>query len=393
MSAAPGRSPIRGSRDSQPVHHGGIDTAELERLGLAPDAVLDFSVNSNPAGPSPSVRAAVAATPLDRYPDRDCHGLRRALGQRLGIPPERIVAGNGTAELIWLVALAFLRPGDRILVVGPTFGEYERAASLVGAPVTQWRVPLDVDPATAPGVITESMAAGPHRAVFLCNPNNPTGWCLPPGHVAAWAADHPDTLFVIDEAYVAFVDGPASVIPTAPPNVLVLRSMTKDYALAGLRLGYAVGSEALVRALADVRPAWNVNALAQAAGIAALADEAWYASTLGRLRAETAFLRDGLLDLGLVAGPSRTQFFLLPVGDGTAFRARLLQKGILVRDCASFGLPGHVRISPRLRPENERLLAAVARLAWPHDVEVAGVAGIPGIARVAGVAGVAGESP
>ena len=168
--------------------------------------------------------------------------------------------------MIWLAAFATLKPGDEVLILGPTFGEYERASRLMAATPRQWNAlpaagfPLDVPE------ITRRLGSAHFRAVFLCNPNNPTGQVLSNAAIRAWADAHPNTLFIVDEAYLAFVPGLESVLPAGRPNLLVLRSMTKDYALAGLRLGYAAGDERLIRALKAVRPAWNVNALAQAAG-------------------------------------------------------------------------------------------------------------------------------
>lgn len=347
-----------------PAVHGALDFAELERFGLSAESVLDFSVNSNPFGPSPMVRAAIAATPLDRYPDRESLALRRALAVRLQLSPEQIVIGNGTAELIWLAAFANLKAGDDVLILGPTFGEYERAIRLMAATPRQWNAlpatgfPFDV------AEITRILNSAKFRAVFLCNPNNPTGQVLPVETITAWADSHPQTLFSVDEAYLAFAPGMESVLPAGRANLLVLRSMTKDYALAGLRLGYAAGDERLIRALASVRPAWNVNALAQAAGLAALNDEAHQQTSLVQLQQEKHFLLTELSALGFAPVPSQTQFFLVPVpvGNATALRRSLLPHGILVRDCTSFGLPKHIRISPRTRDENLRLLEALKQV-------------------------------
>ncbi len=344
-----------------PAHHGAPDHAELRRLGLSVEEVLDFSVNSNPYGPSPRVWDALARVPLDRYPDRDALTLREALASHHRVPPERIVVGNGTAELIWLVALAFVRPGDRCLVLEPTFGEYARAVRLMGGWVLAWRAREDTGFAFVAEEIAARLAEVAPRLVWLCNPNNPTGQVLPDRVLASWADAHPHTLFVVDEAYINFVPGLESAIALNRPNVLVLRSMTKDYALAGLRLGYAVASEEVVAALARVRPPWNVNALAQAAGVVALADQAHLQRTLAALcRAGEAFRR-GLVARGLEPFPSATHFFLLHVGDAAAFRSRLLAHGIQVRDATSFGLPGYVRVATRRPEENARFLQALDR--------------------------------
>ena len=341
------------------AHHGALDYGELERLRIDPDAVLDFSVNSNPFGPSPKVWEALRAMPLDRYPDREALALRRALAARLDVEIQQIVMGNGVAEALWLVALAFVRPGDDVLVINPTFDEYARAAVLMGAHVETWAASAETQFAIAPEAIHERLAALKPRLAFCCNPNNPTGAMVSRAALEAWATDHPETLFVIDEAYVNFALSAASVIGVGVPNLLALRSMTKDYALAGLRLGYAVGPAHVISALARVRPPWSVNALAQAAGLAALADDAHLQRTLVQLQAEKSKLVAGLSALGLAPVPSATHYFLVEVGDAAAFRSALLQHGVMVRDCTSFGLPQYVRIATRRPAENARLLEAI----------------------------------
>jgi L-threonine-O-3-phosphate decarboxylase len=358
-----------------PAQHGALDYAELERLGLKPDEILDFSVNSNPYGPSPAVRQALAGIALERYPDREALALRRALADRSGVDAEQILAGNGTAELLWLVALAFLRPQDQVLILGPTFGEYERVAALMGANVTVWNTRPELGFAPEPEPVARTLGCLSPRLVYLCNPNNPTGRILPPEHIAAWAKAQPEALFVVDEAYLAFAPGMQSALSMSQDNILVLRSMTKDYALAGLRLGYAVGHRRAIAVLERVRPAWNVNALAQAAGVAALADEAHLRASLEALRVATQALRAGLERLGFAPLPSEVHFFIMPVGEGQAFRRALLREGILVRDCASFDLPAYVRIATRRPEENARLLAAIAMIP-PRKLGASGKVGL-----------------
>ena len=351
----------------EPVTHGALDFAELERLGLSPDDVLDFSANSNPFGPSPLVREALAKVPLDRYPDRESLALRRALAEKLALAPEQILVGNGSAELIQLAAQAFLRPGDSALVLGPTFGEYARAAQLTGADVHPMAAsPKDGFAFDADAILVK-LAEHP-RVVFICNPNNPTGQCLPAETIQQWAAAYPETIFIVDEAYLPFVPGMQSAIEQntrqalrllSGKNIIILRSMTKDHALAGLRLGYALGPADLIAALARQRPPWNVNALAQAAGLAALQDHMHLTQTLAQLQKEKDLLVAGLKKIGYDPLPSQTHFFLLPVENGAAFRSTLLQHGILVRDCTSFGLPNYIRIAPRRPTENLCLLEII----------------------------------
>ena len=345
-----------------PAVHGALDFAELERLGLDPNEVLDFSVNSNPFGPTSRVWEAIRSAPLERYPDRESIALRRALSKRLDVSHEQILVGNGTAELIHLTTLACLQAGTHTLVVEPTFGEYERCVRLRGGNLHRWRAISEEGFIPNPNEIDEILGKQKLQLVFLCNPNNPTGQVLPLDVLNQWSRAFPNTLFVVDEAYLAFVPQMHSAASLRCKNILVLRSMTKDYAIAGLRLGYAVGDETVMAGLTNLRPAWNVNALAQAAGLVALQDEAYLAKTLAKLRAETTVLVSGLKELGYEIVPSRTHYFLMLVGNGARFRQNLLQRGILVRDCASFGLPSYVRIATRTPEENRRLLHTLGEM-------------------------------
>lgn len=342
------------------AEHGGPNLDELRRLGVDAATLLDFSVCTNPFGPSPRVREAVAGVRLEQYPDRDAHALRAALAQKHAIPPERILAGNGSSELIWLAALALLRRLDRVLLIGPTYSEYARSAMLREARVSTWNArEQDAFAVDVPAIDAELRSTTP-RLLFLCNPNNPTGSVVPPDAIIGLARRHPQTLFVIDEAYQAFAPGLDSLLSAAENNLLVLRSLTKDHALAGLRIGYAVGSGDIIDALACVRPPWSVNSFAQAAASAAVRDDAHLTQSLHKLRAAKVDLVAGLKRLGLAARPSMTHFFLMRVGDAAGFRLKLLRKGILVRDAASFGLPAFVRLATRRPEENARLLAVLA---------------------------------
>jgi histidinol-phosphate aminotransferase len=336
-----------------PIEHGGPDLHELQRLGIDPNSLVDFSVCTNPFGPSPRVREALAQVALDRYPDRECHALRQALAERFTITPQRIVVGNGVSELIGLAALAFIQPNDKVLILGPTYGEYQRSAIMHGGLV---HIRNDFAPE---GAIEAELRRGCPRVVFLCNPNNPTGALLPPDRIVTWTQRHPRTLFIVDEAYQAFAPPLRSLMAEEKANLLVLRSMTKDHALAALRIGYAVGAADVTQVLTEMRPPWSVNALAQAAAIAALSDEAHLQQSLKQLGRATSALVAGLKAVGLKVWPSQTHFFLVQVGDAAAFRLALLRRGILVRDATSFGLPEFVRLATRMPAENARLLAVL----------------------------------
>lgn len=339
--------------------HGGIRPAELRSRGVDPGSVLDFSSNTNPLGP-PFDPAELLAASVERYPDPSAEELRRALARAHGVALEEVFAGNGAAELIRLLAIAYLSPGDRALVLEPTFGEYALSCRLMGATVVACRAPAERGFAPDLGEVLVLIRRHRPRLVFVCQPNNPTGYYLDRSEVSAILEATPG-LVVLDEAYVNFVEGAwpsASLLPTG--NLVILRSMTKDYALAGLRLGYVLAPPQVVRALARVAPPWNVNALAQRAGVLALSSEGYLEKSRRLVREALGVLREGLEALGLRPLPSRANFFLVEVGDGRLFREALLRRRILVRDCASFGLPSYVRIAARPVEECRRLLAAVA---------------------------------
>jgi histidinol-phosphate aminotransferase len=342
--------------------HGGLDPAELQQLEISPADLTDFSVNSNPFGPAPGVLAAIRSVDISAYPDRNCSALREALAQANQTTPERILVGNGTAELIWLTAQAFLRPGDQVVILGPTFGEYERAVSTLGAQVKNVRAqPPDFSPPVEQ--VAASIVQAQPRLVFVCNPNNPTGVYLDSVSIEKIIqACGSHTILVLDEAYRAFVSGPLfSQWPGG--NCLVLRSMTKDFALAGLRLGYIMGHPALIEQMRRWQPAWSVNGLAQAAGIAALADVDYYQETLLELikLRNDFFCRMKTSGYAMVA--SDVHFGLVYAnGPARELRLRLLRLGLQVRDCASFGLPEYIRISTRQPADNVKLLAALELL-------------------------------
>jgi histidinol-phosphate aminotransferase len=354
-----------------PAVHGGPDYAELAAQGLSPDEVIDFSANANPYGPSPQVRAALAKVSLDRYPDAQAIALRERLAQVHGLTADHIIVGNGTAELIWLLGMAYLRRGDPVVIIGPTFGEYRAAAGLMGAGVAEYRAPATADFRPDVAAIEALIGRRRPRLTFLCNPNNPTGIYLAREAVEALAAACREGLLVVDEAYRAFVAGPWPSEPLiergpglspAEGNVVLLRSMTKDHALAGLRLGYALAPPEVVATLKKVQPSWSVNAVAQAAGLAALSDADHLPETLPKIAAAKAYLLEELARLGLRVVPSAANFLLVEVGDGQSLRRKLLSHGLMVRDCTSFGLPEYVRIAARRLEECRQLIKTLRQL-------------------------------
>lgn len=346
-----------------PDVHGGMDEVELERLGLQGRTILDFSANINPFGPSPKVREVLTQVDVARYPDPSAMRLRRLIAERHGLSPEEVIVGNGSVEFIRLSALAYLSPGERALIVGPTFGEYRAACALAGAEIGAYYARPEGGFAIDVEELARLIASIKPKLVFLCNPNNPTGFYLERDQVEHLLQASPASLFVLDEAYISFARGAGSSLsPQKYGNLLILRSLTKDYALAGLRLGYALGSQEIIGVLRKVCPPWSTNAFAQAAAVAAFEDEAHLQKSLAAIAsAQEAFVAS-LKVLGLKVIPSRTHFFLVEVGDAKSFRWNLLQKGFMVRDCTSFGLPSFVRIATRRPEENEAFVRAVKEL-------------------------------
>ncbi len=343
--------------------HGGLDYAQLRSEGVDPESILDFSVSTNPLPPHPEVERAVARAAFDRYPDSSSGALRRAIAEANGLSPDEALVTNGLAQAIFLIAFAFCDRGSRALVASPTFGEYEAASRLAGAGVLF--VPAREEEGFAFPAERLMQAVRVHRPalVWVCSPNNPTG-AVPSREEAAsllHVCENEGALLLLDEAYVNFAPpGVSARGLISSPNLLLLRSMTKDYGLTGLRLGYILGASELLRPLRVLQPPWSVNACAQAAGEEALRRSAYYETQWREVRTLTETLTAKLRALGYAPSPPLANFILFKTGDTAALKAFLWGERILVRDCASFGLPGYVRVGVRSEEENERLLECLS---------------------------------
>ena len=343
--------------------HGGLNQAELKAMGLTPEAIIDFSVCSNPFAPPPEVRKTFDSIDINRYPDSEVTEFRQSLARKSGVAPDNILAGNGAMELIRIIALTYFRPGDSVIIPEPTFGEYKVACQVAGVGVVS-QLGREEDN-FAPGIeeTLELIRKSHPRAVFICNPNNPTGHYLTRREVEMVLDVCRDGLLILDEAYVAFVEESWSSLDLIHRgNVVILRSMTKDYSLAGLRLGYAVAHEGIIGALRRVCPPWNVNVLAQKAGVIVLEDADYLERCQREIRKAKEFLITELGQIGFSPLPSLANFFLVKVGNAKEFRTALLRQGLLVRDCTSFGLPRYIRIATRTMPECQRLVDAIREI-------------------------------
>ena len=352
--------------------HGGTNIAELRSLGLRPEDVLDFSASINPLGAPRAVSPAMNGVNLAAYPDTECTALREALADRLDVSPKQILAGNGSTELIHLTARAYLSQPVRpepvegsqptALIFTPTFGEFEAACAMQNARIVgiaaneadrfSWEIEKAI----------RTIAEQSPILVFLCNPNNPTGRYMSEEDVREIAGALPqDSILLLDEAYLPFVDSRWNSLPLLElGNVALLRSMTKDHALTALRLGYMLAPPDVVERVRTQQHSWSVNALAQAAGIAALADTAHVENGRHEVRDAKRYLIDELAALGLHFIPSAANFLLVDVGSAKVVRHTLLKRQhINVRDCASFGLSNYIRIGIRTKEDCKRLVAAL----------------------------------
>ena len=353
MSADPPARPV----------HGGIKASDLRELGLRIEDCLDFSASVSPLGPPDGVAAAIAAVDLGAYPDPHCLALTEAVARHHasdGVGAENVIVGNGSTEIIHLLTRAYVGapPGgcsNAALLLTPTYGEYDGAVRISGGIVKTLDATRQCDGFAWDVEAAEAVIAAQRPALtFICNPNNPTGALMERDALAAIADRVAQTggLLVVDEAYINLSERhvDAHVIREAAQHgsVLALRSMTKDYALTALRLGYAVASAPVIHRLASLQPDWSVNGLAQAAGMVALEADGY----LDRARAAVAASRDCVVDrlgaLGIRCYPAEANFVLAQVGDAPGLRDRLARRGLFVRDCTSFGLPDCIRIG--LRP-------------------------------------------
>ena len=242
-------------------------------MGLSRREVLDFSVNINPLGPPPAAQAALRDLDISSYPDPECLELKEALSAATNVSMSRIVMGNGTTELIHILIRVCAGISDSVAVLTPTFGEYETAAKRSGVNVT--RLPASRHDSFTWNIdaVRRLIQRRDPDLVFLCNPNNPTGRYLSLKDVTSIAQAVGNGLLILDDSYLAFTDESWNTTQLLNrKNVVILHSMTKEYAMAGLRLGYALCPEPVARALLKNQPSWSVNAAAQAVGLAALSD-------------------------------------------------------------------------------------------------------------------------
>jgi histidinol-phosphate aminotransferase len=328
--------------------HGG------EKVRNTKTELIDFSVNLNPYGPPDFVFDAIqeAIEAIGVYPDTECNALRAQIARKFSCDENEVLVGAGVSELVQLVALTFVK--SRVLIPQHTYGEYETAAQMMGAHIKRIAMPkLQIDPES----IVDEMNTD--DVLFLCNPNNPTGQYLgePEIELIFEEAERVDALVVLDEAYVDFVTNAFPAHNFSFQNVIILRSLTKSFAIPGVRIGYALASEAVVKEMEKVKVPWSVSACAQHVGAAVLgtAGDAFLAGTRKRIERSKGKIEQ-VMDVQTDAN-----YYVLDVGNAREMKKELITHGIQVRDCTSFGLPPHIRFSVRTDDENEILIRALQR--------------------------------
>ncbi|MFZ5775125.1 MAG: histidinol-phosphate transaminase [Thermodesulfobacteriota bacterium] len=355
--------PVRDNIASLVPYPPGKPLEELEReYGIT--GSIKLASNENALGPSPKAVAAVAANlhNLHRYPDGSCHYLAHALAEKIGVAAEQLVFGNGSNEIIQLLIAAFLAPGEEVVTSHPTFLVYQKVVQAQGG--VNRVVPLcgmDHDLAGIASAITAQT-----RLIFLDNPNNPTGTVFTRQAFAALLERVPDGVIVaLDEAYVDFVEAELRIDARAFLNhrvpVVALRTFSKAYGLAGLRVGYGLMRPEIADYLHRVRQPFNVNNLAQIGALAALADDEHYEKTLRMTKEGIAWLSAEVAKLGCKAFPSQTNFFLIDVKtNGKQLYEAMLKKGVIVRPMHAYGYPDYIRITVGTPEENQRFVTALA---------------------------------
>lgn len=344
----------------------GKPQGELEReYGITNS--IKVASNENAFGPSPSAVRAIrsALLNLHRYPDGTCYDLVEALAQKNGVDPGEIVVGNGSNEVIEFLVKAFVSEGDEVITSHPSFLMYQKFVQIRGG-VNHI---VDLDNMKHDLFAVMKLVTSKTRLIFLDNPNNPTGTHLDPVDIYQFLSNiPPHVIVVLDEAYIDFMDESLqvdvySLIRNAGNRcpVVFLRTFSKAYGLAGLRVGYGLMAKEIAATLHKVRQPFNINQLAQVGALAAIADTEHYKRTLDLTAQGMKFLREAVDKLGCISYPSQTNFLLIDVhGDADKLYNAMLYKGVIIRSMRAYGFSNFIRITIGTKEENSRFIGALA---------------------------------
>jgi len=349
-----------------PTYQPGRPIEEVAReLNLPANEIIKLASNENPLGPSPAALAAMqkVLTNLNLYPDGNAFYLKQKLAEKLGVAPANLVLGNGSNEIIEFVGHVYFAPGVDVVVSQFCFAIYPLVAKMMGANVVT--VPAKNHGHDLPAMLR---AITPQtRVVFVANPNNPTGTLAPREELIKFVNDIPDNvLLVMDEAYIEFLDDTVDLVSLirlgARPNLLMMRTFSKIFGLAGLRLGYGIGHPDLIAVLEKIRQPFNINSIAQAGALAALDDGEHMHKTRENNARGLDFYQRAFRDLKLEYIPSAANFILVRVGEGQKVFEAMQKLGVITRPMGGYQLPEWIRISVGTPQENERCLEALKKV-------------------------------
>jgi histidinol-phosphate aminotransferase len=355
--------PLNPALENVPVYQPGKPIEEVAReIGLPPGDIIKLASNENPLGPSPAAVAAMerALQQLHLYPDGNAFYLKQKLAEKLGVEPSNLILGNGSNEIIEFVGHALIGPGVDVVVSQYSFLVYAMVTRLFGGNVIT--VPARNYAHDLPAMLR---AITPQtRVVFAANPNNPTGTLAERSEVVELLNQTPPgVLLVMDEAYIEFLNDPVDLLPfirrSLKPNLLLMRTFSKIYGLAGLRLGYGIAQPELVAALEKVRQPFNTNSLVQAGALAALDDDEHIQRTKANNFKGLGFLENQFRQMRLEFIPSAANFVLVKVGDGQGVFLAMQKQGVITRPMGGYGLPEFIRVSVGTPAENERCVTAL----------------------------------
>lgn len=349
-----------------PVYQPGRPIEEVAReLGLPVDSIIKVASNENPFGPSPKAQEALhqAIPSVNLYPDGNAFYLKQKLAAKLGVEPANLVLGNGSNEIIEFVGHAVLGPGTNIVVSQYCFAIYPIVGKMFGAGVIT--VPAKKYGHDLPAML-RAVNDGT-RIIFVANPNNPTGTLAEREELIKFVNEVPDdVLLVMDEAYLEFLDEPLDLVPLirlgARKNLILMRTFSKIYGLAGLRVGYGIGDADLISALEKIRQPFNANLLAQAAALAALDDEEHLRRTRENNFGGLEFFAKAFREMNLEYVPSFANFILVRVGAGGKVFDAMQKLGVIARPMGGYQLPEWLRISIGTRQENQRTIEALKQV-------------------------------
>ena len=348
-----------------PTYQPGRPIEEVAReLNLPAESIIKVASNENPFGPSPLALAALhkAIGGVNLYPDGNAFYLKQKLAAKLGVETTNLILGNGSNEIIEFVSHALLEPGTDVVVSQYCFAIYPIVAKMFGANVIT--VPARDYGHDLPAMLRAITATT--RIVFVANPNNPTGTLAPREEVIKFVNDVPDdVLLVMDEAYIEFLGDAVDLVPLirlgARKNLVLMRTFSKIYGLAGLRVGYGIADAGLISAFEKVRQPFNINLLAQAAALAALDDDEHVRKTRANNFGGLQFFEKAFRRLNLQFVPSSANFILVRVGEGQRIFDAMQKLGVIVRPMGGYQLPEWIRLSIGTPQENERSLGALEK--------------------------------